>query len=445
MAIHKVNVYENTGATKAKAPFLGRYLSNGTVTLDDYIEDLAEEAGHKEIQDRAILEGAFAAITKQNNDEGPTRFHLPGGLSTYVNITGTVASANSALTSANTIEQCIRLDSSIRNELVNETPALQSGEDVTKVRFDRVFDTEVQKPQSVIYGTRAARAQGMNLVMTDVGASIRGVDGKGINYACSLIEQVSSQEFTFKFTNPPAEGCDLWIEIETRGGNEDGNLQTVRKPVKFIVLPAKITAVKDEDGNSQPTYGKGGEIDGERLPATFTDDDLVKLYENGVSTGGVSMKQLYDDAVFTSVAEDKIVFNDHFWTPFSTPDPAKNYEVEIILGKTKARVALTVPLPTITKTYTEGHEYDSKWSANPHYVYIKGTGLGGLSKEQISFKCLTDTFTIPADATWTFADNLVTIYSENSTVQTGGTSGDSITVTITAEGLEPIVSTTSIA
>ena len=105
MAIHKVNVYENTGATKAKAPFLGRYLSNGTVTLDDYIEDLADEAGHKEIQDRAILEGAFAAITKQNNDEGPTRFHLPGGLSTYVNITGTVASANSALTSANTIEQ----------------------------------------------------------------------------------------------------------------------------------------------------------------------------------------------------------------------------------------------------------------------------------------------------------------------------------------------------
>ena len=345
MAIHKVNVYENTSElTREDAPFLGRYVSNGTAVLDDIVRNACEEAGLKSIQMRAILEGVFAAISKYNEQEGATRFHLPGGLSTCVQISGSLASSDAALSSENAVVQSVRIDSELRNLLVNEVPTLIGGEDVVTVRFDRVFDLEKQKPQGIILGKHVARAQGLNLVMTDEGARVYLTDRRGVIYPCTIDSVISSQEFTFHSDTLLAAG-DYYVVIETRGGNAEGGLQSVKKPVKYlhVVDPTRITAIKDEDGNDHPTYGKGGEIDGELLPTSFTDGDKVTLYENGAVCGSVPMKQIFDNAALDPITATKIGFNEYLWTPFVTPDPAKSYEFEVSLSGTTYKVALTVP------------------------------------------------------------------------------------------------------
>ena len=255
MAIHKVTIRENTSATKDKAPFLGKYQSNGSVESQKMIEDSAKEAKQTEIQTQAIIEGIFAASTKKNMTEGPTRMHLPGGASLCVDITGSLASADSELGAQNHIVQQLRLGSDFRNELVNEVPTILSDGTGTRISFDRVFDSEVKKPQSVIYGKRAARAQGVNIVTTDEGASVYLVNAKGIKFTCTVLEVVSSQEFTFK-TDALLEGGDYWAVIETRGGNPDGNLQKVRKPVKYI----KVESVPVVTKLSSPEYENEGKV-----------------------------------------------------------------------------------------------------------------------------------------------------------------------------------------
>ena len=337
---HKVTIRENTGATKAKAPYLGKYASNGTDRNKVMFPAAAKASGQEKIQTQAILEGVFAAITKKNLTDGPTRMHLPGGISTLVGIGGSFPNADSTFDpSRNTIEQIFMLDSSFRNTLADETPTIVNDASITDVQFDRVFDTEVKKPQSVIYGQRAARAQGKNIVTTDEDARVYMLNAKGATFPCTVLEVVSSQEFTFK-TDALLEGGDYWVVIETRGGNPDGNIQKVRKPVKYLKI----------------------------APAA----------------------------------------------------------------------------PRATKMYTPSHEDEGKVAVHASMLYVIGSGLSGLTKDDVTFTLNGEALTIPSSATWTVTDTQIEINNGIEDMINGAVD-DTIEVTITKSGFDPVTLSTTLA
>ena len=139
MAVHKINIRANTlEKSKDKAPFLGVYQSNGTNNEEAMLPHVADAAGQKDIQTRAILEGVFAAISKKNRADGPTRMHLPGGISAFVGITGSFPASDSAFDpEKNKVVQILGLSPKLRNELVNVTPEIVGEADGTPRELDK--------------------------------------------------------------------------------------------------------------------------------------------------------------------------------------------------------------------------------------------------------------------------------------------------------------------
>ena len=134
--------------------------------------------------------------------------------------------------------------------------------------------------------------------------------------------------------------------------------------------------------------------------------------------------------------------------------PAGNYICEVatrtLLEEATPRIfrkavevkAAAIPNPSITKVYSAGKE--STVAANPQVLYIVGSDLGSLTKDNVSFKCMNDAVTIPASASWTFTDGLITIDNGESAISTGGAMGDSFVTTITVSGSDPVTFTTTI-
>ena len=244
MAVHKINIRANTlEKSKDKAPFLGVYQSNGTNNEEAMLPHVAEAAGQKDIQTRAILEGVFAAISKKNRADGPTRMHLPGGISAFVGITGSFPASDSAFDpEKNKVVQILGLSPKLRNELVNVQPEIVGEADATRIELNRVFDLAQKQPGSVVYGQRPFRCQGINIVTTDEGARVFIRNRKGVEFDVVVDEVVSSQEFT-AHTAELLEAGDYWVVIETRGGNPDGTIREDDKPVKYLKVdpPAKKT------------------------------------------------------------------------------------------------------------------------------------------------------------------------------------------------------------
>ena len=244
MAVHKINIRANTlEKSKDKAPFLGVYQSNGTNNEEAMLPHVAEAAGQKDIQTRAILEGVFAAISKKNRADGPTRMHLPGGISAFVGITGSFPASDSAFDpEKNKVVQILGLSPKLRNELVNVQPEIVGEADGTRIELNRVFDLAQKQPGAIIYGQRPFRCQGINIVTTDEGARVFIRNRKGVEFDVVVDEVVSSQEFT-AHTAELLEAGDYWVVIETRGGNPDGTIREDDKPVKYLKVdpPAKKT------------------------------------------------------------------------------------------------------------------------------------------------------------------------------------------------------------
>ena len=262
MAVHKINIRANTlEKSKDKAPFLGVYQSNGTNNEEAMLPHVAEAAGQKDIQTRAILEGVFAAISKKNRADGPTRMHLPGGISAFVGITGSFPASDSAFDpERNKVVQILGLSPKLRNALVNVQPEIVGEADGTRIELNRVFDLAQKIPPAVIYGKRPFRCQGINIVTTDEGARVFMRNRKGMEFDVVVDEIVSSQEFT-AHTPDLLEPGDYHVVVLTRGGNPDGTVREVDKPVKYlrVVDPPTVDDIASE--------GKEGIVKGEAFAA----------------------------------------------------------------------------------------------------------------------------------------------------------------------------------
>ena len=169
MAKHEITVYQNTGATKETAPYIGSYISKETLRLDGFKAKISERCGLPAIQVQAILAGAFDAIEALEK-ESLVRVHLDGFTVCGI-ITGSFPTTDAAFNKdKNALQMAVRLDEPIRNALADVTPTVITDASLTKLRVDNVMDLESPRPYNVIHGKHVFRVAGFNMVLSDAGA-----------------------------------------------------------------------------------------------------------------------------------------------------------------------------------------------------------------------------------------------------------------------------------
>ena len=258
MAKHEITVYQNTGATKETAPYIGSYISKETLRLDGFKAKISERCGLPAIQVQAILAGAFDAIEALEK-ESLVRVHLDGFTVCGI-ITGSFPTADAAFNKdKNALQMAVRLDEPIRNELAAIVPAIVTDSSVTRLRVDNVMDLEAPRPYNVIHGKHVFRVAGFNMVLSDEGAmeygqitigapfSIAGadlgpdmektdeyvalLDGKGEVVAKAEISYSDLQNVKGVFEGVEVEAGEYTLAVFTRSGmgEEYGVKKATRK------------------------------------------------------------------------------------------------------------------------------------------------------------------------------------------------------------------------
>ena len=195
MAKLEIQIHENTGATKDAAPYLGTFISKGSVDFTALAEQMSALSGLPAIQMEAILRGAFDEFVKLEK-EGAVRINFDGGCVCLV-VKGRFDSSDAAFDpEKNSLELVWNLSDAIRNSLANEVPKIVSDETSTKVRLDNVADLEAPRPYQVIHGAKPFKCTGINLVTDDAGAAVYLEDERGTQHLCIVDAVVSKQEFT---------------------------------------------------------------------------------------------------------------------------------------------------------------------------------------------------------------------------------------------------------
>ena len=148
MAKLEIQIHENTSATKDVAPYLGTFISKGTINFAALAEQAAKLSGLPVIQIEAILRGAFDEFGDLER-EGPVRINFDGGCICVI-IKGRFESSDAAFDpEKNSLEIAWHLSDNIRNSLVNEVPKIVTDETSTKVRLNIVTDEKVTFPDPV--------------------------------------------------------------------------------------------------------------------------------------------------------------------------------------------------------------------------------------------------------------------------------------------------------
>ena len=279
MAKHEITIRENTGATKATAPYLGTYVSKETVKIDPISEAVAKLCGLPAIQVQTILSGAFDQIARMQQEDGAVRVNFDGFAVCQV-IKGPFASSDAAFDPAvNTLELAILLNDDVRNYLVNVVPAIVADDSGTKVRVHNVADCETPRPYQVIHGKHAFCVTGINLVMSDEGAEVYLEDSKGIKFECVVDEVKSRQEFV-AHSATLLQGGDYRLWVKSRGGDAEGSLQSDFRKVKYLHIedPITIDDIASEGREGEIVSGTAFAANGSGLNAFDAEaGDTVKV------------------------------------------------------------------------------------------------------------------------------------------------------------------------
>ena len=276
MAKHEITVYQNTGATKETAPYIGSYISKETLRLDGFKAKISERCGLPAIQVQAILAGAFDAIEALEK-ESLVRVHLDGFTVCGI-ITGSFPTADAAFNKdKNALQMAVRLDEPIRNALADVTPTVITDASLTKLRVDNVMDLAAPRPYNVIHGKHVFRVAGFNMVLSDEGAEAYLENSRGTKFPLVIDEVVTKQLFK-AHTETLLEPGDYKLVVKSKAGDAEGPLQTDYRRVKYleVVDPVVIEKIASE--------GKDGIVKGEAFAAygsgiTFhrSEGDTVKV------------------------------------------------------------------------------------------------------------------------------------------------------------------------
>ena len=232
MAKHEITVYQNTGATKETAPYIGSYISKETLRLDGFKAKISERCGLPAIQVQAILAGAFDAIEALEK-ESLVRVHLDGFTVCGI-ITGSFPTADAAFNKdKNALQMAVRLDEPIRNALADVTPTVITDASLTKLRVDNVMDLAAPRPYNVIHGKHVFRVAGFNMVLSDEGAEAYLENSRGTKFPLVIDEVVTKQLFK-AHTETLLEPGDYKLVVKSKAGDAEGPLQTDYRRVKYL-------------------------------------------------------------------------------------------------------------------------------------------------------------------------------------------------------------------
>ena len=307
MAKLEIQIHENTGATKDAAPYLGTFISKGSVDFTSLAEQMSALSGLPAIQMEAILRGAFDEFVKLEK-EGAVRINFDGGCVCLV-VKGRFDSSDAAFDpEKNSLELVWNLSDEIRNSLANEVPRIVSDETSTKVRLDNVADLEAPRPYQVIHGAKPFKCTGINLVTDDAGAAVYLEDERGTQFPCTVDAVVSKQEFTAHVAAAVEPG-DYKLVVKSRGGDPEGVLQTTFRKVKCLAaeMPRpRIISVTSEGHESEIDRlfkGSAASVNGSALGRVKS----VRL--DFKDTQGESWNDVYSEAEL-AVTDGKVTFAD---------------------------------------------------------------------------------------------------------------------------------------
>ena len=283
MAKLEIQIHENTGATKDAAPYLGTFISKGSVDFTALAEQMSALSGLPAIQMEAILRGAFDEFVKLEK-EGAVRINFDGGCVCLV-VKGRFDSSDAAFDpEKNSLELVWNLSDAIRNSLANEVPKIVSDETSTKVRLDNVADLEAPRPYQVIHGAKPFKCTGINLVTDDAGAAVYLEDERGTQHPCIVDGVVSKQEFTAHVAAAVEPG-DYRLVVKSRGGDPEGVLQTTFRKVKYLGVASTGPVIRY-------AYSAGHEDD----RSTIFYDEANSLHIVGERLSGAAVKVTYIDS-----------------------------------------------------------------------------------------------------------------------------------------------------
>ena len=309
MARHEVVIHENTGATRAVAPYLGSYIAKETVALADFAAAVGAKCGLPAIQVIAIIGGAFDAIAAMERD-ALVRVHTDLGVICGV-ITGSFPTADAAFDPGrNALELALRLDDALRLDLADTVPTIITDANLTKLRVDNVMDLVEQKPMNLIHGRHVFRVAGYNMVLSDEGAAAFLQNALGTTFPLVIDEVVTHQLFK-AHTAELMEPGDYKLVVKSRAGDAAGPLQTSFRKVKYLCVedpappgpepvPAPTITRAGSTGEAENTvncYGGDLTVEGTNLE-TATQVQLCDEHEAAFDTVDVT----YADGRLTAPA-----------------------------------------------------------------------------------------------------------------------------------------------
>ena len=262
MAKHEINIYENKTLSKTVAPYLGTYVTKRDVDMKELCERASQLSGLPAIQLEGMILGAINAAAEMQK-ESIVKVNFDG-FCVIAQITGKFATADAEFGPGNKLLLAIRLDSDIRNCLINVTPTIVTEETTTKLRVLDVQDVAEPRPYGLVHGKRPFLIFGVNMVLADEGATVFIEDSRGITHEVVVDEIVKEKQIIRAHTAALLEPGDYKVIVKSRGGDAEGQLQSDFRKVKYlrVVDPPTVDKIA--------TDGADGIVKDEAFAATGT-------------------------------------------------------------------------------------------------------------------------------------------------------------------------------
>ena len=282
MAKHEINIYENKTLSKTVAPYLGTYVTKRDVDMKELCERASQLSGLPAIQLEGMILGAINAAAEMQK-ESIVKVNFDG-FCVIAQITGKFATADAEFGPGNKLLLALRLDSDIRNCLINVTPTIVTEETTTKLRVLDVQDVAEPRPYGLVHGKHPFLIFGVNMVLTDEGAAAYLQNALGTTFDLVVDEVVTKQLFKAHCADVIEPG-DYKLVVKSKAGDAGGPLQTAFRRVKLMKVESpkpKITVTDmsaskvdefvsasfgGENLDAVQGYAEGEE--GTSFPATF--------------------------------------------------------------------------------------------------------------------------------------------------------------------------------
>ena len=299
--------YANTGATKAVAPVLGKFLNRDKLALEALCEEIRLNGGAPMDSETLlyILSGTIDYLREQYKTKC-VRYRF-FGITFEVACYGPFETADAKFDPAvNSLEVAVRLGDELKNCLVNETPTLVTEETASTARIYRAMDI-ASGALGIIIGTRSFRVTGRNVYVSREGESLKLMDGKGRVYDLVYDRVESPQRVECHLAENLQESGTCKLILTTYAGDESegarlGIYERVVSFVKFEGGP-KVDDIASEGHEGEIVSGTAFAAKGSGLDAFDAEaGDTVKVKW---TQGGVEKEATISPA---DIAADKLSF-----------------------------------------------------------------------------------------------------------------------------------------